>query len=285
MAISIEHRNLSQVAQVQHLIHPSAQPVLRAEGEPLIFSAICDGQVCGALVAAIEGDEGVVYSLFVDPSFRRNGVGRALISALRQGLEGLAVTSLFTQWALPEEDCQGLEGFLTQVGFQCEREENPIYRIFSGDLSKSPMLRGAFLPNYRPAGNIIPVSQWTQVMWDELMADTSIPHALHPAPFRGVMWEEVSAGYYYDGHIVAYFLLKEAGAREVALLPALSRKGAHPAAILQLLSAALNYCRRYYQGDFSIWTNTINDQSKMLVEHLAMGKAVAWWSGEGVLTL
>lgn len=285
MAITVEPLACSQVAQVQPYLHPSAQSALSCAGEGLLFSASFDGGVCGALMAAIEGDEAVIYSLFVAPNARRQGVGTALISALRQRLEGAEVEEVYTQWVLPEEDCQGLEHFLKRQGFDCQREEHPIYRIYSGDLAQSPMLRRAFSPTFRPDSNIVPVTHWTQAMWDELGQDRAIDALLRPEPFRGVMWEEASAGYYYGGRIVAYFLLKEAGAREVALLPALSRRGAHPAAILQLLSAALNHCRMHYQGDFTIWTNTINDHSKMLVEHLAVGKAVPWWSGEGTLPL
>lgn len=284
MTITTQQLHLSQVAQVQSLIHPNAQPALEAE-EVYLFSANCDGQLCGALVASLEDGDAILYSLFVAPDYRRRGVGTALLSALRQGLEGEELDELYTQWILPQEGCEGLEGFLQCHGFDCDREEAPIYRIYSGDLAKSPFLRGAFSTKFRPDANIIPVSRWTQAMWEELGQDSTIDPLLRPEPFRGEMWEEASVGYRYGGRIVAYLLLKEAAEGEIVLLPGVARKGAHPAAMLQLLTAALHDVRQYYQGDFSIWTNTITGHSRMLVERMTLGKAVPWWSGEGYLAL
>ena len=55
----------------------------------LFFVAQDDDRIVGTVMGGYDGHRGWIYSLAVDPRFRRRGIGRALMAHVEQALAGL----------------------------------------------------------------------------------------------------------------------------------------------------------------------------------------------------
>ena len=99
--VPMDKSHLAQVAELerQNFTPPWSQDILESELYNTTVSMVVaeteDGQVLGYGVLGVILDEGCLEKLCVQPNLRRQGIGRAILSAfLRYGAANLAILTL-----------------------------------------------------------------------------------------------------------------------------------------------------------------------------------------------
>ncbi|MBB3175811.1 GNAT family acetyltransferase [Variovorax sp. Sphag1AA] len=83
----------------------------------LLFVALQDGAVIGTTMAGFDGHRGWIYSVAVDPSARRRGVGAALVQHAEQALAAIGCPKINLQIVSSNEE---VVGFYKALGFSVE---------------------------------------------------------------------------------------------------------------------------------------------------------------------
>ena len=261
-----------------YLTDQAAQDGALGRADVLTLGAVtAERRTCAAAAGRMDGAALTVTSLYVDPAVRRRGIGSALLAAL---LEGTAPARAEVRWLLPREDHEAFRAFLSAAGFSPGPQgEGGLYRTDAASLRLGPTLRRAFSPAFRPDGNVVPLAELTKEERGELLADPAIDPRLSLARLEGLYSPEVSFAYRYGGRVAAYLACALTGPRDGAILAALSRPGAHPAAILQLAAAALRAGLDHLGGDFAFWADTVDRGSADLLRALSRGQCQLWLEG------
>ncbi|WP_029322128.1 GNAT family N-acetyltransferase [Butyrivibrio sp. AE3004] len=90
------------------------------------LAAVLKNKVIGALSGFAKDGYFEIISIYVHPQYRRNGVGRALIEAVKEMLED---TDLFisAEYTAMDEDTNSLSAFFEACDFAEDRDEYPFY--------------------------------------------------------------------------------------------------------------------------------------------------------------
>jgi ribosomal protein S18 acetylase RimI-like enzyme len=83
----------------------------------LFLVAVVDDRIVGSAMAGYDGHRGWVYYLAVKPEYRRQGIGRALMQAVEQGLVRAGCPKLNLQVRATN---QQVVAFYRQLGYQVE---------------------------------------------------------------------------------------------------------------------------------------------------------------------
>ncbi|WP_431276052.1 GNAT family acetyltransferase [Variovorax ureilyticus] len=83
----------------------------------LLFVALEDGAVIGTTMAGFDGHRGWIYSVAVDPAFRRRGIGAALVRHAEQALKAQGCPKVNLQIVTGNEQ---VIGFYESLGFSVE---------------------------------------------------------------------------------------------------------------------------------------------------------------------
>ena len=264
-------------AFLPYLLPEAARAVAEGtEGVAALGAVTADRKTCGAVAGALEGDTLTVFSLFVDPAARRQGVASLLLEGL---WDACPAKRREARWALPRPEFDALAAFLAARGFDAAPGEDCAWRFSTGELRRSPSLRRAFSPAFRPDGNVVPLAALAGAERAELLADPAIDPRLGLARLEELYSPEVSFAYRYGGRVAAYLACALTGPRDGAVLAAVSRPGAHPAAILHLAAAALRAGLDHFGGDFAFWADTVNRESADLLLALSKGRCQLWLEG------
>ncbi|SEA17414.1 GNAT family acetyltransferase [Variovorax sp. YR216] len=89
---------------------------LRAD-DGLLFVALEGGAVIGTTMAGFDGHRGWIYSVAVDPAFRRRGIGAALVRHAEQALKALGCPKVNLQIVTGNEQ---VVAFYESLGFSVE---------------------------------------------------------------------------------------------------------------------------------------------------------------------
>jgi ribosomal protein S18 acetylase RimI-like enzyme len=97
-----------------------------------LIVATDDGRVIGTLIASWDGWRAGFYRLAVDPSYRRNGLGRSLVTAGEDRLRRLGARrlSLFAVAAHP-----AASAFWPALGYQLDTEDVRFVRNLRGSVT------------------------------------------------------------------------------------------------------------------------------------------------------
>ena len=261
-----------------YLTDQAAQDGALGRADILTLGAVtAERRTCAAAAGRMDGAALTVTSLYVDPAVRRRGIGSALLAAL---LERAAPRRAELSWLLPRADHEAFRAFLTAAGFSpAPQAGGGLYRTDAGSLRLGPTLRRAFSPVFRPDGNVVPLAALAGAERAELLADPAIDPRLGLARLEELYSPEVSFAYRYGGRVAAYLACALTGPRDGAILAAVSRPGAHPAAILHLAAAALRAGLDHFGGDFAFWADTVNRESADLLLALSKGRCQLWLEG------
>ncbi len=88
-----------------------------AVNDGLFFVALHDGSVIGTILAGYDGHRGWLYSLAVHPSFRTQGVGKALVHHAERMLEQRGCMKINLQIL---QDNAGVAAFYEALGYVVE---------------------------------------------------------------------------------------------------------------------------------------------------------------------
>ena len=260
-------------AFLPYLSDEAVQAIREKQEGLLALGAVTDDfHSCGAACAAADPEGLVLFSLFVDPQIRRQGVASLLLNRLEEQAPIVDACSF-----VPQEDLAGLTAFLNVRGFRLDCEESPVMQLRCSDMRQSPRCRRAFLPNFRPDSNVVPFSQLTDGELEELLRDDSIPAYLRPDHFeQEVLTSPLSFAYRYKGAPAAYFLAVPV-ADGAAVKAAVSRSMAHGAAFLQLASAAIHASLPGLTPTSSYWLEAVNESSLTMAKYLCSDGFRLWY--------
>ena len=264
-------------AFLPYLLPEAARAVAEGmEGVAALGAVTADRKTCGAVAGALEGDTLTVFSLFVDPAARRQGVASLLLEGL---WDACPAKRREARWALPRPEFDALAAFLAARGFDAAPGEDCAWRFSTGELRRSPSLRRAFSPAFRPDGNVLPLAALTGEERRDLEGDPAIDPRLRLGGLRDRLTPELSFFYRYGGRAAAYFVCGQTGPREAAVLAAVSRSGTGPAAFLHLAAAAIHAGLARFGGDFTCWADAVNGQTVQLLQRLSGGSCQLWRAG------
>ena len=264
-------------AFLPYLIPPAAEVIAEGREEMIALGAVTqDLKTCGAIVGELRQGRLTVFSLYVDPAARRQGVGTLLLEQLL-ALCPQAVPA--AEWMLPQEDFDAVDAFLQARGFAPAQREASLYRLESAQLRQISAVRRAFSPTFRPDGNVVPISALTPEERHELYSDPTIDPRLQYHVLADRATPSLCLCYRYQGRVTAYLLCGETGPGEMAILAALSRPSANPAAMLQLATALIHQGLAHFGGDFVCWLDAIHPASENLALALSGHTARRWVSG------
>ncbi|MGI5979721.1 MAG: GNAT family N-acetyltransferase [Oscillospiraceae bacterium] len=277
MEFSIREITQEMLPAFEPYLLPQSVESLYEEDGARAFGAVCGEQTCGAAMGVVQN--GVLYlmSLFVDEKVRREGIGTALLKALTDAAGTAAAEA---DWILPDGPFEEMDAFLQKNGFSPAERGGDITRLDTRKMRADSVLRRAFSPAFRPDGNIIPLAEMTDEQRRELYSDEEIDPFLRAERFAALFpCSSVCLGYRYGGRITAYFIAEPVGPHEGVVRAIVARKGAPPAAVLQLCAAGLNAGLPLIGGDGYLWMDTINDASRALAARLAGSSADFWHEG------
>ena len=108
------------------------------KGLPLTaFVAVKDSEAIGAVAGAIDGYIFEIWSIYVDPEYRRQGAGTALINALEELLESVtedktavAGMPIRVRYTSLTEDNRALRPFFLKLGFVEDPIPHPMWDIW-----------------------------------------------------------------------------------------------------------------------------------------------------------
>ena len=83
----------------------------------LFFVAESTGRLVGTVMAGYDGHRGWIYSLAVEPAFRNQGIGRALLRRAEAALHGRGAVKINLQIA---DGNEGVAGFYAKLGYKVE---------------------------------------------------------------------------------------------------------------------------------------------------------------------
>jgi len=83
----------------------------------LFFVADDEGQVVGTIMGGYDGHRGWIYSLAVEPQFRKRGIGRDLVQHLERALADLGCLKINLQILAGNSD---VAGFYERLGYRVE---------------------------------------------------------------------------------------------------------------------------------------------------------------------
>ncbi|MBQ9442780.1 MAG: GNAT family N-acetyltransferase [Lachnospiraceae bacterium] len=70
---------MNEAEDISGYLRPEVETVLKKGLPVTAYAAACDGTIAGAIAGAIDNEVFEIWSLYVDPEYRRRGVGSALI--------------------------------------------------------------------------------------------------------------------------------------------------------------------------------------------------------------
>ncbi len=253
------------------------------ENNPLLsaYGAVTDDQkTCGAIAAAVDQNQVVIFSLYVDSSIRRQGVATLLTDKIKADYGSAEIRAV---WFSPEETFTQLKAFFASQNFTVVDREEDVYCFHSSLMREVPTVRRAFLPTFHRDSNIIPLNELSPTQINELLDDTTIDDRLSLDAVADRLTPEISFCYCYNGQIKAYFLCGLEDGKNATVLAAVSRKGAHPNAFLQLVAASANAAYRLLNDDFYIFVNAIDSNALDFIKLYSNHKLTALHNGIATL--
>ena len=283
MHISFEKIDRHNLSAFQNYLLPDALISLQAaDSAAYAVGAVIDQKnTCGAIAGILLDDTQhglrilMINSLFVDAPVRGQQLGLGLLSALTDAVD---FDEIMVHWELPAAESDRLRSYFQEIGFEIKEEEKKIYRLETRAMRNRTIIRRAFQPGFKADPNILPIRDCTEQELQELLADPDIPQALSIARFDpAVLRTDLCLGYRYVGQIQAYFLAEKTSADNYAILAAVTRKDANPAAFLQLVTTAIhNSLSGLVSGEACYWLEAINATAEKLALSLG-GDSIQNW--------
>ena len=243
------------------LSEDTAEAMLR--GVPVTaFIAVINGIGAGALAGVIDDEVFEVTSLFVDPHFRKRGVGRALIETMEELLEDENM-AIRIQYTNESKSTDGLFPFLRKMGYEDDPISYPEYYIgHVKDLKADPRFVR------RIAGSILPFSEVTTILLKEISADNERRGL--PVPEGGLTDEridrELSLCVVRDRRVVAYVAVEEVDSSLIQI-PALWSALENPMETLSMVVKLVFALRECKSPDTRIAMLTTNVKAAKIIDY------------------
>ncbi len=251
-----------------HCIPDTFKETLFQKGMNAIGILTGDHHGCAAAVSTLENGNIRILSLYVEPEYRRSGMGRRIIRALQSFTEkmGQGERHLLIRYPCPK--MREMEIFLLGCGFQIEEEGNQIYYVPVRDTGDLDLLQKE-LPI--PKGQIIAMKEMTReqkLHWLHRFGN-DLPEAFSPKNAGGTLLEEHTFLYRKDGVEESFVICTHLGDDSIYLAALYSEPKAVKA-LPCLLKAVLSSLLLKYEDKILCFAAS-TDSGKRLAEHLCRG--------------
>ncbi len=245
------------------------------KGLPLTaFVAVKDSEAMGAVAGAIDGHIFEIWSIYVDPQYRRQGAGTVLINALEELLESVtedktavAGMPIRVRYTSLTEDNRALRPFFLKLGFVEDPIPHPMYYVgYLDDLKSRDKISSRSLTR---VSGIVPFSQ-TEDKLLRLASNVSAQQG-YPMPEGGLLSgsvnRELSFCIVREGKIGAYVTLEEID-EDLVEVSALWSGLENPVELLSMLIILIDALRKKYSPETKVAMLATNGRADKLVDYL-----------------
>ena len=245
------------------------------KGLPLTaFVAVKDSEAIGAVAGAIDGYIFEIWSIYVDPEYRRQGAGTALINALEELLESVtedktavAGMPIRVRYTSLTEDNRALRPFFLKLGFVEDPIPHPMYYVgYLDDIKSRDKISSRSLTR---VSGIVPFSQ-TEDKLLKLASNVSAQQG-YPMPEGGLLSgsvnRELSFCIVREGKIGAYVTVEEID-EDLVEVSALWSGLENPMELLSMLLILIDALRKKYSPETRVAMLATNDRADKLVDYL-----------------
>ena len=245
------------------------------KGLPLTaFVAVKDSEAIGAVAGAIDGYIFEIWSIYVDPEYRRQGAGTALINALEELLESVtedktavAGMPIRVRYTSLTEDNRALRPFFLKLGFVEDPIPHPMYYVgYLDDIKSRDKISSRSLTR---VSGIVPFSQ-TEDKLLKLASNVSAQQG-YPMPEGGLLSgsvnRELSFCIVREGKIAAYVTVEEID-EDLVEVSALWSGLENPMELLSMLLILIDALRKKYSPETRVAMLATNDRADKLVDYL-----------------
>ena len=245
------------------------------KGLPLTaFVAVKDSEAMGAVAGAIDGHIFEIWSIYVDPQYRRQGAGTVLINALEELLESVtedktvvAGMPIRVRYTSLTEDNRALRPFFLKLGFVEDPIPHPMYYVgYLDDIKSRDKISSRSLTR---VSGIVPFSQ-TEDKLLRLASNVSAQQG-YPMPEGGLLSgsvnRELSFCIVREGKIGAYVTVEEID-EDLVEVSALWSGLENPVELLSMLIILIDALRKKYSPETRVAMLATNDRADKLVDYL-----------------
>jgi len=245
------------------------------KGLPLTaFVAVKDSEAMGAVAGAIDGHIFEIWSIYVDPQYRRQGAGTVLINALEELLESVtedktvvAGMPIRVRYTSLTEDNRALRPFFLKLGFVEDPIPHPMYYVgYLDDIKSRDKISSRSLTR---VSGIVPFSQ-TEDKLLRLASNVSAQQG-YPMPEGGLLSgsvnRELSFCIVREGKIGAYVTVEEID-EDLVEVSALWSGLENPVELLSMLIILIDALRKKYSPETKVAMLATNDRADKLVDYL-----------------
>ncbi|MCR5237259.1 MAG: GNAT family N-acetyltransferase [Lachnospiraceae bacterium] len=245
------------------------------KGLPLTaFVAVKDSEAIGAVAGAIDGHIFEIWSIYVDPQYRRQGAGTVLIKALEELLESVtedktavAGMPIRVRYTSLTEDNRALRPFFLKLGFVEDPIPHPMYYVgYLDDIKSRDKISSRSLTR---VSGIVPFSQ-TEDKLLKLASNVSAQQG-YPMPEGGLLSgsvnRELSFCIVREGKIGAYVTVEEID-EDLVEVSALWSGLENPMELLSMLIILIDALRKKYSPETKVAMLATNDRADKLVDYL-----------------
>lgn len=245
------------------------------KGLPLTaFVAVKDSEAMGAVAGAIDGHIFEIWSIYVDPQYRRQGAGTVLINALEELLESVtedktvvAGMPIRVRYTSLTEDNRALRPFFLKLGFVEDPIPHPMYYVgYLDDIKSRDKISSRSLTR---VSGIVPFSQ-TEDKLLRLASNVSAQQG-YPMPEGGLLSgsvnRELSFCIVREGKIGAYVTVEEID-EDLVEVSALWSGLENPMELLSMLLILIDALRKKYSPETKVAMLATNDRADKLVDYL-----------------
>ena len=255
-----------QAESIAGLITREVSEALKAGLPATVLVGVTDGQAVGALGGAIIENEFRIESLFVQPGFRRQGVGRALMEKLFElfWYEEIRLRAEYTEIT---QDNETLAPFFEAMGFDAEPQTLPLFYITPlEDINVKHKIESA--PGYQLNSFADTPDQMLRVM-----SITAVDEG-YPLPAEGLLSPSVdrdlSFCVIHENEIRAYAAVEEVD-WDMLSIGALWSDLSDPSLARNMLSAMVGAMKEKYSPDTRVAVLASSDVLEKIVNRISPG--------------
>ncbi len=233
-------------------------------GTPVtVLALVADNMAVGALGGVVTGKAFRIYSIFVSPSYRRQGGGKLLLESVKKVVseKNLIVEVSFASVSREEEE---LERFLEKMGFKEKKgDKKGYYSLSLKDMLKSSHVSGGDEEIGLPFSRIGNAAL--------LRATNESLKKFHPLPENGLLSERInkntSVGLIRKGEVYAYITIEDIDKDNIfcsAWFPGRET----PVIMLKLLRQEIKLLEKNYDGKTRMVIELSDDDMYRLWTHM-----------------
>ena len=242
--------------------------VLFQKGMNAVGIVAWDGQGCGAAVSTLEEGDIRILSVYVEPEYRRMGMGTELVRALQGFVSKAGQGTRRLRIEYPYPKMGEMELFLFRCGFQTEAEGNQIYYVPVRHVQDLDLLKKSFPLT---EGEIIVMREMPEeqkIRWLRRFCN-DLPQSFSPRQAGGALLEENSFLYMNKGTADGFVICSHLEDDSIYLAVLYSEKKAVKA-LPALLRAALSSLLPRYEDKILCFAAATHS-GRQLAEHLCRG--------------